>query len=97
VIGDRIDDFSSRDRFAAFVLGILGASERVAAVAPLPPSHGGAAPDGLFADFFLGIISVRRTLAAHLACDAEIGDRFGASDDPTRVQSPGADHSGLLR
>jgi hypothetical protein len=96
VITGQIEDFSSTERFADMVLGLLSVGQRVAAVAALPRSDGAAGTDGPLADFFLGLISASRTLASHVSCDAAAPTPMGFGGEPA-AQDVTSDHPGLLR
>jgi hypothetical protein len=65
----QIDDFACRDRLGYMVLGLLGTAERVASLAAAPRADGTRAAPGALADFFLGIISVSRSLRGTLSCE----------------------------
>jgi hypothetical protein len=68
VLGTQVDDFAARRRFADAVLGLLSLTERVRTLAATPGAN--QPPTGAHAaavtNFFLGIISVGRTLRATL-------------------------------
>jgi hypothetical protein len=94
VLGNQLEDFAGRDRFAAAILGALSLSDRVAVLATLPRADGGVAAESALAHFLLGVVSVGRTLRATLSCDdraaAAPADGGGA---PARPSTP----SGMLR
>ncbi len=94
MLGDQLDDFAGRDRFAAAILGALSLSDRVAVLAMVPRADGGLAAESALAHFLLGVVSVGRTLRATLSCH----DRAAAAPAdggawPTRPSTP----SGMLR
>jgi hypothetical protein len=74
VITAQLEDFTPRERFAELLLGVLALSRRVATVAELPRA-GGVEPTrdvraDFLADFFLGALSIGRTLSGIVSCDA---------------------------
>jgi hypothetical protein len=87
VLDAQLEDFTGGDRWKEMVLGLVGATDRVAALATLPRGDGGAAAAGPLADFFLGVISVGLTLRTILGCQqpaaAEAAEAAGASAAPT--------------
>ena len=86
MLGDQLDDYAGRDRFAAAILGALSLSDRIAALATLPRADGGVAAESAFAHFLLGVVSVGRTLRATVSCDgrpAAPDDGAGATDRPS--------------
>ena len=94
MLGDQLEDYTGRDRFAAAILGALSLSDRVAALATVARADGGVAAESALAHFLLGVVSVGRTLRATLSCD----DRpvAGPADDAAAPDRPSS-RSGMLR
>jgi hypothetical protein len=101
-LGEQLEDFAGRARFADMLLGLLGWSERILALVESPRADGALAPDGAVADLLLGVISAGRTLRATLAHEgAPPSAAAGAPPTPSAaVVDPAAappSASGLLR
>lgn len=98
MVAEQIEDFVCRDRFVHMVLGIVGLSERLSVLAAFPRPDGGVASDGSLADFFLGVISVGRTLRATLSCDDQNQPvQTMGEATPGDPAEPPNDRTGLLR
>ena len=97
MITGQLEDFASSERFTDMVLGLLSVGQRVAAVAAIPRSEGAVEADGRLTEFFLGLISASRTLAAHVSCDAAAPTPLGFGAEPAAVGDATSAHSGLLR
>jgi hypothetical protein len=86
MLGDQLEEFSGRDGFAHMLVGIVGLTERVAAVAAIPRSDGGVCADGPLAYLLLGVISAGLTLRAALLCDQTVA---GSESKPEGAGSAG--------
>ena len=57
MLGDRLEGYAGRNRFAAAILGALSLSDRVTALATLARADGGVAAESALAHFLLGVVS----------------------------------------
>ncbi len=69
MLEEQLEQFSGRDGFAHMLLGIVGFTERLAAVTAIPRPDGGVCADGPLAHLLMGVISAGLTLRAALLCD----------------------------
>ena len=87
----RVERYASRDRFADAVLGLLSLSERTCAIAAIPGEQADVSAECPIGLFLLGLISLRYTLRARLACSPSGGTEAAPSD------AEGLGPEGLLR
>jgi hypothetical protein len=97
VLDHRIEDFTSDDRFAAMVLGLLSLTGTATTLAQHPRSDGGRAEPGPVTSFLLGLVAVGQRLRTTLAL-AEQGAPAAVTAPPAAGSPPGPPSgAGLLR
>lgn len=99
MLDHRLEDFTSDERFAAMVLGLLSLTDTVTTLAQHPRSDGGRAAPGPVASFLLGLVAVGQRLRTTLAL-AELGAPAAvAAPTPPAAAVPAGSPagSGLLR
>jgi hypothetical protein len=90
----QLEQFGDEDRLAAAVLGLLGWTSRVEALAMIPRADGGAAVHGSLTELFLGLISVGRTLRGTLTVDGPRPERTAVEE---RAEEADLSRTSLLR
>ena len=91
----RIEDFTSDDRFAGMVLGLLSLTGTATTLAQHPRSDGGRAASGPVTSFLLGLVAVGQRLRTTLALAEQSAP---VAVPPAAASPPGPPPgSGLLR
>lgn len=67
MLDHRLEDFTSDERFASLVLGLLSLTATAMTLAHHPRSDGGRAAPGPVASFLLGLVAVGQRLRTTLA------------------------------
>jgi len=95
VLDHRIEDFTSDERFAAMVLGLLSLTGTATTLAQHPRADGGRAAPGAVASFLLGLVAVGQRLRTTLALAEQRAPAAATAPPGAPAASPPG--SGLLR
>ena len=96
MLDHRIEDFTSDDRFAALVLGLLSLTGTATTLAQHPRADGGRAAPGPMTSFLLGLVAVGQRLRTTLAL-AEQGAPAAVTPPPPAAPAGSPPGPGLLR
>ncbi len=97
MLDHRIEDFTSDDRFAGMVLGLLSLTGTATTLAQHPRSDGGRAASGPVTSFLLGLVAVGQRLRTTLALAEQGAPAAATAPPPPPAPAGPPPGSGLLR